>query len=147
MGRILKYDGEKWITKGWIDLGQEGGKANKLFFDKSDHLWIASDWSGAYEIIEGDISSVDDENIEHSLLIYPNPARDFITIQIQPSEGFEPSEGYRVQIFDMLGIEIMSELIHPMTDSHRMNVEKLSAGVYFIRIGDRVEKFVKMKSK
>jgi hypothetical protein len=44
----------------------------------------------------------------------------------------------------MLGIEIMSESIHPMTDSHRMNVEQLPIGVYFIRIGDKVEKFVKM---
>ncbi len=50
----------------------------------------------------------------------------------------------KVQIFDVLGIEIMSESIHPMTSSHRMNVEKLPAGVYFIRIGNKVEKFVKM---
>jgi hypothetical protein len=38
----------------------------------------------------------------------------------------------------------MSESIHPKTSSHRMNVEKLPAGVYFIRIGTRVEKFVKI---
>jgi hypothetical protein len=51
---------------------------------------------------------------------------------------------HKVQIFDVLGIEVMAESIHPTTSSHQMNVEKLRAGVYFIRVGTRVEKFVKM---
>jgi hypothetical protein len=44
----------------------------------------------------------------------------------------------------MFRFEVFSESIHPMTVSHRMNIESLSSGVYFIRIGDKVEKFVKM---
>ena len=79
----------------------------------------------------------------NNFIISPNPATDFITIQFQTSEVLETSEVYQVQIFDMLGIEIISELIHPMTGSHRMNVEKLPTGVYYIRIGNKVEKFVK----
>ncbi|MDT3738687.1 MAG: T9SS type A sorting domain-containing protein [Candidatus Kapabacteria bacterium] len=83
------------------------------------------------------------ENIENlDILITPNPADDFITIHT--SESLQPSEGYKVQIFDLLGIEIISESIHPMTTSHRMNIENLPAGVYFIRIGGKVEKFVKI---
>lgn len=76
--------------------------------------------------------------------IYPNPTSDFITIQFS-NKGLQPfATEEKVQIFDMLGIELMSDLIHPITGSHRMNVEKLPAGMYFIRIGARVEKFVKM---
>ena len=77
-------------------------------------------------------------------LIYPNPAHDYITIQLSNKGLQHFATADKVQIFDMLGIEIMSELIEPMTASHRMNVEKLPAGVYFIRMGTRVEKFVKM---
>ncbi|MDT3738909.1 MAG: T9SS type A sorting domain-containing protein [Candidatus Kapabacteria bacterium] len=76
------------------------------------------------------------------IFIYPNPADDFITIQT--SEVLKTSEGYRVQIFDILGIEVMSESIHPLTQSHRMNIEGLPAGVYFIKIGNKAAKFVKM---
>ncbi len=85
-------------------------------------------------------------NSEHTnfISIYPNPAEDFITIQLS-NKGLQPfAAGDKVQIFDILGIEIMYELIHPMTASHLMNVKKLLAGVYFIRVGDKVEKFVKM---
>ena len=83
-----------------------------------------------------------DETVKISMLLHPNPATDYI--EIQPSEDFEPSEGCRVKIFDMFGIEVMSESIPPLTSNHRMNIEKLPAGVYFIKIGDKVEKFVKM---
>ena len=87
--------------------------------------------------------SVEELQSQSDINLYPNPASDFITIQlsIKGLQPFAPDE--KVQIFDVLGIEVMSESIHPMTSSHRMNVEKLPAGVYFIRIGTRVEKFVK----
>ena len=47
-----------------------------------------------------------------------------------------------MHIFDMLGIEVgQSSLID---GNNRIDVSHLPAGVYFIRIGDKVEKFVKM---
>jgi WD40 repeat protein len=81
-------------------------------------------------------SDVKEEIIKDNckIKIYPNPATDYI--EIQPSEGFD------IQIFDMLGTVVAS--IHPMTTSHRMNIEHLAPGMYFIKIGNRVEKFVKM---
>ena len=82
------------------------------------------------------ITDVKENNSISDFRIYPNPAEDFITVQT--------SEGSNVQIFDLLGIELISESIHPMTGSHRMNIKHLPAGVYFIKIGDRVEKFVKI---
>ncbi len=88
------------------------------------------------------ITSVWESTENSKFLIKPNPASDFITIQT--SEVLKTSEVYKVQIFDILGIEVMSESIHPMTASHRMNIERLPSGVYYIRIGDKVEKFVKM---
>ena len=83
------------------------------------------------------------ESTENSgILITPNPAEDFIEITVS-NRGLKPfAASYKVQIFDILGLEVMSESIHPMTASHRMNIENISAGVYFIRIGDKVEKFV-----
>lgn len=90
-------------------------------------------------------TSVNDLGFHNSgMVIYPNPANDFITIQLS-NKGLKPFvTSEKVQIFDVLGIERMSELIHPMTGSHRMNIEGISSGVYFIRIGNRVEKFVKI---
>ena len=93
----------------------------------------------------GKNTSVDNNISEkQEISIYPNPTSDFITIQFS-NKGLQLfATEDKVQIFDVLGIEVFSESIHPMTGSHRMNVEKLPAGVYFIRFGNKVEKFVKM---
>ena len=84
------------------------------------------------------------QDTEKSISLYPNPSTDFITITLSNKELQPFATTDKVQIFDVLGIEVISESIHPMTASHRMNVEKLPAGVYFIRAGDKVEKFVKI---
>ena len=105
---------------------------------------VISDTVRVTVIPKGGTTSVSSFESNSGLFIQPNPASEFITIQFQTSEVSEYPEILKIQIFDMLGMEIMSESIHPMTGSHRMNVEKLPAGVYFFRIGNRVEKFVKM---
>ena len=84
-------------------------------------------------------------NLDNEFKVYPNPTSDFITIQFQTSEVLQTSEVSKVQIFDMLGIEI-KDLTPALSKGEgvRIDVSKLPAGVYFIRIGTRVEKFVKM---
>jgi len=140
-------EGKIWRTtdggKNWINedvLESISSSFNKIVFPNNNFdKRIANTYlSGEIWMYENPTSVNNYETNHSSYIIYPNPTTDFITI------SFEPSEGYRVQIFDMLGIEVMSESIHPTTSSHQMNVEKLPAGVYFIRIGDKVEKFVKM---
>jgi hypothetical protein len=70
--------------------------------------------------------------------IIPNPAGDFITIALKPSEGSE------IQIYNTLGEKVMSESIHPMTASHRMNITDLPKGIYFVKAGGETAKFVKL---
>jgi hypothetical protein len=79
------------------------------------------------------------------VIITPNPASDFITIQLS-NKGLPPfvAESDKVQIFDVMGIEVMSVGTELDQSQQRINVSHLPAGVYFIRIGDKVEKFVKM---
>jgi len=75
--------------------------------------------------------------------ISPNPATDYITI-IQPSDGF------LVEIYDVMGVLIQSTKFnltqHPplMGERLRIDVANLFPGVYFVKIGDRFEKFVKI---
>jgi hypothetical protein len=93
-------------------------------------------------------TSVEDTPEKSGQLIYPNPASYFITIEVKPSEG------YKVQIFNTLGIEVgQSSLIVNSSDTNgqagmlnllKIDISNLPTGVYFIKIGDRVEKFVKM---
>jgi photosystem II stability/assembly factor-like uncharacterized protein len=93
-----------------------------------------------------DASSIRGNDLVKTFSISPNPATDYINIK--PSEGLETSEGYKIQIFDILGIEVSSAGgdVNEVDGCGciRIDVSNLPAGVYFIRIGDKVEKFLKM---
>ena len=77
--------------------------------------------------------------------IHPNPASDFITINLS-NKGLQPFAAVvdKLQIFDVLGIEVMSVETRNAVSLQPIDVSQLPSGVYFIRIGNRVEKFVKM---
>lgn len=93
--------------------------------DKQVSIWINSRLSTAIKSAE----------LENSILVFPNPSRDFISIN--GYEGF--SESY--SIYDGLGREIQKGM---MVDS-RISVETLPQGNYWIRFSVRnVSSFVKL---
>jgi hypothetical protein len=65
----------------------------------------------------------------------------------------ETSDIYKIQIFNTLGIDVgqSSLIVNPnnsngqagMLNLLKIDISNLPVGVYFIKIGDRVEKFVK----
>jgi hypothetical protein len=128
----------------WINLFDEKDYDFYDFFILNNYV-IANSTQGLYrkKLSDFGTTSVKMPTQDERIVVSPNPATDFITIQYS-NKGLKPfAENEKVQIFDMLGIEIhktqtgMSELL-------KINVSHLPSGVYFIRIGDKVEKFVKM---
>lgn len=92
------------------------------------------------------LTSVSEETFENPLtddiLISPNPADDYIDILIDGTHL--QGKHHIIEIFDVLGNRVLSKSIHPMTQSHRMNVASIPNGLYFVKIGNKFEKFVKM---
>lgn len=84
------------------------------------------------------------ENMEefYHFTILPNPATDYIEVMLPNNTHNGEVESMR--IFDVLGVCVITTLIHPMTQSYRVNIESLVPGVYFVRVGGIVHKFVKM---
>jgi hypothetical protein len=94
-----------------------------------------------------DATSIEENVIgTNDLSIFPNPATEYITIQT--SEGFEPSGGSEIQIFNTLGecVIELADVQHLGDVGHlqRIEVSHLPRGVYYIRIGSRTQMFVKM---
>ena len=78
-------------------------------------------------------------NYSGKFLISPNPTSDFINISTENNEGLPSRE---VQILNLLGLVVSkSELID---GNNRIDISDLPRGTYFIKVGDKVEKFVKM---
>ncbi len=64
------------------------------------------------------------ETKDSELFIYPNPAKEKVTI-----EGIEASE---VQVYNVLG-----QLVKTVRDANEISVAGLAEGVYLVRISDK----------
>lgn len=84
---------------------------------------------------------------KHSFQIMENPVIDKLTLQL--SSNWEITESVKVEIFSTLGLKLMSPAGGGVSSADgggrlKIDVSSLPSGVYFVRIGDRVEKFVKL---
>ncbi len=110
---------------------------------ETNEIFLSTNYSIYKTDLNTDVKETADNLPNLFLLnVFPNPAKDFI--DIQTSKVLETSEVSKVQIFDMLGIEMFSVVMGLDLSTQRINISHLPAGVYYIRIGDKVEKFVKM---
>ncbi|PKL86177.1 MAG: hypothetical protein CVV22_04610 [Ignavibacteriae bacterium HGW-Ignavibacteriae-1] len=88
----------------------------------------------------GVLASVPSEITESTFSIHPNPATEYITIQT--SEVLETSAVLEVKILNMLGEIVLS--VNLESQSNRIDVSSLTPGMYFISIGNKVQKFIKL---
>jgi len=103
----------------------------------------------AYEFYYNGLTSNVNDNISKSdnLFIIPNPAGDNVEINnvILRSEANDP-----VVVYDLLGIIWMdsrfrgNDILISSEGNVRIDISSLSPGVYFVRVGGRMYKFVKM---
>jgi len=102
---------------------------------------IVDFWTRIFRSSLKPISSIEND-FRSNNLISPNPATDYITINIGPSEGWS------VELYNMMGVLIQTTPslrdTPPQDGNLRIEVSNLSPGVYFVKIGGRVERFVKM---
>lgn len=66
--------------------------------------------------------------------VYPNPASDFIKLDINASSLYSS-----IEIYDAYGKQVMS-VIYTGED---IDISKLTAGVYFVKVGEWTHKFIK----
>jgi hypothetical protein len=94
-----------------------------------------------FYLISTSITGVDEESSNIDISIYPNPANDFIEITISQLKE-EKEENYN--IYNALGEMILTHLTSSQEGKLRIDVSNLSAGVYYMKMGNRFEKFVKI---
>ena len=81
------------------------------------------------------LAAVDVESVDYKVIVYPNPADDFVTIAIDGR-----TDGADVQIADMLGRVVGRYRIAAGESGITLDVSSFAAGNYLVRIisGDRV---------
>jgi WD40 repeat protein len=109
---------------------------NSISFSGDDEYMANTTNDGLLELYKiDDYTYINDASSNPYISIYPNPATDYIEIKL--------SEGYNIKIFDMLG-EIVLTVEQTSSSVQRIDITKLTYGMYFLKIGNKIEKFLKM---
>jgi WD40 repeat protein len=98
-------------------------------------------------------TAVEDNGDEKTLYLYPNPAGDYIDVILKERQRLKTAEGsgvanpnLSVKVYDVRGNVVLTHHLSPSREgeSVRLDVSGLAAGVYFVNIGGKMYKFVKM---
>lgn len=138
-------DGINWK---WVeDIKGAGNSQNELSYSTIDHSPFAgasyyrlkqTDFNGEYTY--SSIEPVKFESaISKGLMIYPNPARDNVTIT-----GLN-EEIEKIRIFNTTGQELSHFVtnIESTKSSLKFNISMLNPGVYYIQVADSYRPFIK----
>lgn len=95
--------------------------------------YIEDDCDALYEKLHHGI----EETTDHGFMVYPNPTNGVLFVETQNLTSL-PDPTYHIT--NLMGQIILSSLI--TAENQRINIETLSAGMYFISVGGQTVKFV-----
>ena len=95
-----------------------------------------SEWSEVWQFTTEDATSVQENNEQLTVNIFPNPANDIINVAFN-----NPISYSNIAIYNIYGQKVLVSQI--FGNDLQVDVSHLSAGVYFIRIGSRTQAFIK----
>lgn len=126
-GALVKFDGSNWTVYDSANSGFPNDWIESLVIDDQGNKWFATGNSGVVLFNENGITTALSDKIpetSNDFLVYPNPAKDFITI-----EGLQDGA---VEIFNSAGaILIKSEVLRTPA---KINISRLPEGIYTLKV-------------
>jgi hypothetical protein len=114
-------------------------------WNKNDTIFTLPDASFSTLIAIFDYEVGVKETNKDIIEINPNPATDYITLNIPPLEKRGLGGVLKpIEIFDEFGECVLSVETRHALSLQKIDISTLPAGVYFLRVGEKVEKFIKL---
>ncbi len=154
LGNYVKWDWDskqqKWqvyrsSNKGviWdnISSGINHNSINLLSISPNGFYFVGAVKGGLYRSRDKFVSVEEKPKPSDEIVVTPNPASDFIEISVG-ANGRSPLQS-DIKILNIFGQTVLTVgVIHELP--LQIDVSSLAIGIYFVRIGDRVSKFVKL---
>jgi len=166
---LLKFDGTNWTYFTRYNSGLEDSQFYSIAMDKLGNIWLGLQWGDVYGYRKGGVLLNVSENSLNNFRDFslsPNPASDFIEISFSQNDidrRVNPTvDG--IAIYNVFGEKIIN--LTPTLSIHgegvttrsyysatppesggdkiRIDVSGLLTGIYFVKVGEKIGKFVKI---
>ena len=133
-GILLSTDfGKSWMEKPSILSSYSIQK----IANNGDYIFAGTN-AGVFRAKLSDFTDIPEQKpTKPNINIFPNPANNYIEIS-----NIELSQN-NIQIFNILGEMVLSNYQLPITDYRKIDISTLTAGVYYLKIGNEMKMFVK----
>lgn len=131
---VSRDNGEKWTKR---SEGLPSSDFTSIALDDKYVYVSIKNYKGLYRAPLDVILSVEDNKAGSGLTIYPNPAKEKIMVTTAP----ELTLTGRIEIFNLRGEKMAS--VEPQPNETVISTVLLAPGVYFVKMGNSVEMFVK----
>lgn len=117
--------------------------SNLIFISEDEKYFVTKSSDNVYTVLDRDYNNLQLINYENSLLL-PIPAKDFIEIHINISEILNSE----IEIYNSSGIKISTSTTlgsyANKVGNIRIDISNLVPGIYFIKVGNKFDKFIKI---
>ncbi len=112
---------------------------NHRFLIGAHGLYASPAITGAAWVLEikGEINTQTDVLTQNDIYLYPNPAKDYLTVGYRHLLNKE-----EVKIYDIAGKKINTKIEY-LSNKAVVNISELKTGIYFIKFGNLTKKFIK----
>jgi photosystem II stability/assembly factor-like uncharacterized protein len=115
----------------------------KIFVSPNGYIFIAVENGGLYRSRKRFVSVEENSKRSNEIVVTPNPATDFIEISVINPMLKHGVEYLDIKILNIYGQTVLSVGVQNL-EPLRVDVSGLATGIYFVRIGDKVSKFIKL---
>ncbi len=118
----------------WYSLDGSTWQLNNVFSINTEGVFTVyvKNESGCVATQTVLISSIDDELQQREIQVYPNPARDAISVVLSS----QTNKQLDIFLMDLAGRTVKTAKILPAQNSTQIKVEELSGGVYFLKVAE-----------
>lgn len=123
-------------TTGYSDL--RGMMTWSINWDASSNCETSYEYANNYQTIFGSTTSIETTSIfDENISIYPNPASEFINLEILNQFSDPPN----IYIYNSLGEILLSKRINRKAET--INISHFPQGIYYLRIDNYQQKIIK----
>lgn len=124
---------------GWADYDETDGLVGPgirdVLVDGNDNVWVAT--STGVTKISGTTTGLEQELLT-SFSVYPNPVEDVLNVRLEETSASTRA----ISVLNVHMQEVIKTTLQGNQDAITLSVGTLSPGVYFVKVGDQMEKVV-----